>query len=153
MEWHRPGLLVCLTLVILPSTIKWGRSFLLAPAHPGGPRKRAVKWLWYSPHTCMHTWTLNGSAWKTWLQAIAFISLLYCHHCKLNPCHVTLTNPFRLLSRYSLQSFAIKFNLSTYLTFICSMPVDNFNCLTMTSFAPLFLSSFTTFYAYMLACI
>jgi len=31
--------------VNLPCTIK-SRSFLLAPAHPGGPGKRAVKWLW-----------------------------------------------------------------------------------------------------------
>jgi len=33
---------------ILPSTIKSRRSFLLAPAHPGGPRKRAVQRLWWS---------------------------------------------------------------------------------------------------------
>ena len=31
--------------VNLPRTIK-SRSSLLAPAHPGGPGKRAVKWLW-----------------------------------------------------------------------------------------------------------
>jgi len=47
MEWCPPGLLICLPLVILPSTTKSRRSFLLAPAHPGGARKRAVKWLWY----------------------------------------------------------------------------------------------------------
>ena len=33
--------------VIFPSTIKSRRSFLLAPAHPGGPAKRAVKQLWW----------------------------------------------------------------------------------------------------------
>jgi len=30
---------------IFPCTIKFRRRFLLAPAHPGSPRKRAVKWL------------------------------------------------------------------------------------------------------------
>jgi len=33
---------VCLPLLIFPCTIK-SRSSLLAPAHPGGPGKRAVK--------------------------------------------------------------------------------------------------------------
>jgi len=40
MKWS-----VCLPLLIFPCTIK-SRSFLLAPAHPGGPGKRAVKQLW-----------------------------------------------------------------------------------------------------------
>jgi len=35
----------CLPLLIFLCTIK-SRSSLLAPAHPGCPRKRAVKWLW-----------------------------------------------------------------------------------------------------------
>ena len=57
MEWRPPGLSVCLPLVILPSTMKSKRSFLLAPAHPGGPGKGPltvvvwrgvvlVKWGW-----------------------------------------------------------------------------------------------------------
>jgi len=33
-----------LPLLIFPCTMK-SRSSLLAPAHPGGPRKRAIKWL------------------------------------------------------------------------------------------------------------
>jgi len=37
---------VCLPLVILLSTIKSTKSFLLAPAHPGGPGKSALKWWW-----------------------------------------------------------------------------------------------------------
>ena len=45
MEWRPAGWSVCLPLLIFPCTIK-SRSSLLAPAHPGGPRKRAVKWLW-----------------------------------------------------------------------------------------------------------
>jgi len=46
-EWRQPRLLVCLPLLILLSTIKSRRSFLLAPAHPGRRRKRAVKRLQY----------------------------------------------------------------------------------------------------------
>ena len=49
MELHPAGLSVCLPLLIFPCTIKT-RSSLLAPAHPGGPRKRAVKrLLWWWP--------------------------------------------------------------------------------------------------------
>ena len=42
MEWCPSGLSLCLPLDILPSTIKSRISFLLAPAHPGASRKRAV---------------------------------------------------------------------------------------------------------------
>jgi len=42
MEWCPARWSVCLPLLIFPCTIK-SRSCLLAPAHPGGPRKRAVK--------------------------------------------------------------------------------------------------------------
>ena len=45
MEW-RPAGSVSLPLLIFPCTIK-SRSSLLAPAHPGGTGKRAVKWLWW----------------------------------------------------------------------------------------------------------
>ena len=41
MEWRPAGWSVCLPLLIFPCTIK-SRSSLLAPAHPGGPGKRAV---------------------------------------------------------------------------------------------------------------
>jgi len=44
MEWCPAGR--CLPLLVFPCTIK-SRSSLLAPAHPGGPGKRAVKWLWW----------------------------------------------------------------------------------------------------------
>ena len=46
MEWCPAGLSVSLPLVIFPCTIK-SRSSLLAPAHPGGPGRRAVKRLWW----------------------------------------------------------------------------------------------------------
>jgi len=42
MEWRPGGWSVCLPLLIFPCTIKSGSS-LLAPAHPGGPGKRAIK--------------------------------------------------------------------------------------------------------------
>jgi len=45
MKWHPAGGSVCLPLLIFPCTIK-SISSLLAPAHPGGPGKRAVKRLW-----------------------------------------------------------------------------------------------------------
>jgi len=45
MEWHSARWSVCLPLLIFPCTIK-SRSSLLAPAHPGGPGKRAAKRLW-----------------------------------------------------------------------------------------------------------
>ena len=44
IEWRPPGWSVCLPLLIFPCTIKF-RSSLLAPAHPSGPGKRAVKWM------------------------------------------------------------------------------------------------------------
>jgi len=53
MEWNTAGWSVCLPLLIFPCTIKY-RSSLLAP-HPGGPGKRAVKWLW-----CIASVLLSG---------------------------------------------------------------------------------------------
>ena len=46
MEWHPAGWSVYLPLLIFPCTIK-SRGSLLAPAHPGGPGKRAIKRLWW----------------------------------------------------------------------------------------------------------
>ena len=46
MEWHPAGWSVCLPLLMFPCTIK-SRSSLLAPAHLGGPGRRAVKRLWW----------------------------------------------------------------------------------------------------------
>ena len=48
MEWYPPGLSVWLPCYrILPSTIQSRRKFLLAPAHPVGAGKMAVKRLWW----------------------------------------------------------------------------------------------------------
>ena len=46
MEWRPAGWSMCLPLLISPCTIK-SRSSLLAPGHPGGPGKRAIKRLWW----------------------------------------------------------------------------------------------------------
>jgi len=51
MEWRPAGGLVCLPLSILPCTIG-SRGFLLAPAHPGVPGKRAVKRLCVCVYVC-----------------------------------------------------------------------------------------------------
>jgi len=52
MEWRPAGWSVCLLLLIFPCTIK-SRSSLLAPAHPGGPGKMAVKRLWCGGGTAL----------------------------------------------------------------------------------------------------
>jgi len=46
MEWRPARWSVCLPLLIFPCTMM-SRSSFLAPAHPGGPGKRAVKRLWW----------------------------------------------------------------------------------------------------------
>jgi len=51
MERHPAGWSVCLPLLIFPCTIK-SRSSRLAPAHPGGPGKRAVKRSWCGVVVC-----------------------------------------------------------------------------------------------------
>ena len=64
-----PGWSVCLPPLIFPCTIK-STSSLLAPAHPGGPGKRAVKRLWWcgAGHTqirmCLLQWW-HASPWAS----------------------------------------------------------------------------------------
>ena len=58
MEWSPAGWPVFLPLLIFPCPIK-SRSSLLAPAHPGGPRKRARKWL-----CCGATLKITMSKWQ-----------------------------------------------------------------------------------------
>jgi len=57
MEWCPARWSMCLPLLIFPSTIK-SRSSLLAPAHPGGPGKRAVKRLWWWLNCIPITWQI-----------------------------------------------------------------------------------------------
>ena len=66
MEWRPAGWSVCLPLLIFPCTIKY-RSSLLAPAHLGGPGKRAVKRLC---GVVVETITIRtGSQWYWIIQA------------------------------------------------------------------------------------
>jgi len=66
-----PDCWVCLPLVILLNTIKSRKIFLLALARPGGPGKRAVKWVvWW----CMCL--LSSSL----LSSTLFTSLHYTYH-------------------------------------------------------------------------
>ena len=76
MEWRPAGWSLCLPLLIFPCTIK-SRSSLLAPAHLGGPGKRAAKRLYvcvtyllpyfaakqgkrvYTVDGCHEKWTLS----------------------------------------------------------------------------------------------
>jgi len=89
---------VCLPLLIFPCTIK-SRSSLLAPAHPGGPRKRAVKRLCVCvcvcvfvlsiecivsivhrcTHTHTHTHTHTRVASDVCKLTLSIISLQYTH--------------------------------------------------------------------------
>jgi len=61
MEWRPAGWWVCLSLLIFSCTIK-SRSSLLALAHPGDPRKRAVKQLWWWFRVL--TWRVVNLVWS-----------------------------------------------------------------------------------------
>jgi len=63
----------CLPLLIFPCTIK-SRSSLLALAHPGGPGKRAVKWLCVCSSCCC---TILPSQSSSSVQLI--FSSAFCH--------------------------------------------------------------------------
>jgi len=87
---QQKGWSVCLPLLICPCTIK-SRSSLLAPAHPGGPGKRAVKWLWCGMVWCSrrdHTVAArgggDGSAQHG--QSVMYDCPVYCNVCELNTC-------------------------------------------------------------------
>jgi len=82
MEWRPAGWSVCLPLLIFPCTIK-SRSSLLAVAHPGGPGKRAVKWLWCGGELNVHTVTLSFY--------ITRHSLCGCVHAKMSIINVIFT--------------------------------------------------------------
>jgi len=86
MEWHLAGWSVCLSLLISPCTIK-SRSSLLAPAHPGGPGKRAVKWLWCGGGDSIEWTPLSSSS---------LLVSCYCNPMGLKTCmdHVLVSWPW-----------------------------------------------------------
>ena len=69
IEWRPAGWSVCLTVLIFPCTIK-SRSSLLAPPHPGGPRKRAVEQLWCGE------WCI--SCWEVWKIGLGLVVNSHC---------------------------------------------------------------------------
>jgi len=74
MEWPPAGWSVCLPLLIFPCTIK-SRSSLLAPDHPGGPRKRAIKRLLCGGgHSCLLIRYLPGLILVTFSTDCVFFS-------------------------------------------------------------------------------
>ena len=63
--WHPPRWSMCLPLLIFPCTIK-SRSSLLAPAHPGGPGKRAVKQLCVCVSFFRFDYCINPESSSNW---------------------------------------------------------------------------------------
>ena len=76
MEWCPAGWSVCLPLLIFRCTIK-SRSSLLAPVHPGGPGKRAVK------RVCVLSMTviIQTFSLTEWFHFIRITCLWYSHIC------------------------------------------------------------------------
>jgi len=76
MEWRPAGWSVCLPLLIFPCTIK-SRSSLLAPAHLGGPGKRAVKRLWWCG---LLRWSMRccWAIFQMWYNSSSLYSLVRC---------------------------------------------------------------------------
>jgi len=84
MEWRTAGWSMYLPLLIFLCAIK-SRSSLLAPAHPGGPGKRAVKWLWCGGGTTITRvlWPVYRTTCISWhLQLLEdFVEAkFYCPH-------------------------------------------------------------------------
>jgi len=89
MEWRPAGWSVCLPLLISACAMK-SRSSLLALAHLGWSRKRAIKWLWWwcgvSQNTKV-TWpwsiishtraNLIDYSWRGWGDLISFRNSLW----------------------------------------------------------------------------
>jgi len=67
MEWCPAGWSACLPLLIFPCTVK-SRSYLLALAHPGGPGKRAIKWIVVVvPHVVTSVSDIVHQTWLRWV--------------------------------------------------------------------------------------
>jgi len=110
MEWHPAGWLVCLPLLIFPCTIK-SRSSLLAPAHPGGPGKRAVKRLW----------------WWWWLQLTPCVGAVYVNFNNYVWSTVSKLLPLKLLLDIAL--FILRQTSSVVVKCFFSFPLELFRCI------------------------
>jgi len=89
MEWRPAGLSVCLPLLISLCTIKSRRKFLLAPAHPGGPGKRAIKRLCVSVRV---THQVNPERRQDRHSQISNTSTSIHKHCIITYCHLWWTD-------------------------------------------------------------
>jgi len=82
MEWCPAGWSVYLPRLIFPCIIK-SRSSLLAPAHPGGPGKRAVKRLWWwnglTNLTCGVCGFIAIDCWTWWTAVVTSNYATSCH--------------------------------------------------------------------------
>jgi len=110
MEWRPAGWSVCLPLLILPCTIK-SRSSLLAPAHPGGPGKRAVKQLCVVPVNSDCSWSVVNRSFPDNQSVMSALRIVHIHifAWRRNSC----TNRLRktLLSRWVMLSYDITLQL------------------------------------------
>jgi len=107
---------VCLPLLIYPCTIK-SRSSLLAPAHPGGPGKRAVKRLWcggsFGTYASPHTLSIGKMMTCRWVYYRASDSdECYVRVCQdINAaCHNTSYDPSTLSTAYKQAVETVKNN-------------------------------------------
>jgi len=89
MEWRPDGWSVCLPPLIFPCTTK-SRSSLLAPAHPVGPGKRAVKRLWCGVAVVDST-RYGGVCAMVWRVRRGFAVGIYTTN-SADACHYVLEN-------------------------------------------------------------
>jgi len=103
MEWRPAGGSLCLPLLIFPCTIK-SRSSLLAPAHPGGPGKRAIKRLWCGGGCYQLTHILTGITDVGWVCCNLVQGLFWFHIC-VSDCFVSYASNNSLFAVPANQEF------------------------------------------------
>jgi len=112
LEWRPAGWSVCLPLLIFACTIK-SRSSLLAPAHPGGLGKRAVKrWWWWWWHCRRHR-PLKRRTTKVTCTVCPMTSSQTKPFTKLTtPCYQTCTSAYEIWTFSQITTQIKKMNVS-----------------------------------------